>query len=99
MSKVKRVLVIAPVVLLVAACSSTGTVSKSTLEEKAMASITEAAGQAPDAVTCPGDIKAEVGATARCELTAGGTAIGVTITVTSVADGVAALDVKVDSAP
>jgi hypothetical protein len=62
--------------------------------------LTEFAGRAPDEVECPDDLDLEVGATTRCTLTAGGTRLGVTVTVESVAeDGNADLDIQVDDEP
>jgi hypothetical protein len=52
-------------------------------------------------VTCPDDLEAAVGATARCRLTLGGLdgAYGVTVTVTGVRDHQASFDVEVDQQP
>lgn len=57
-------------------------------------------GARPD-VSCPEDLKAEVGATTRCTLTAGDdpTRYGVTVTVTSVEGDTADFDVQVDDKP
>ncbi|MEU9954985.1 DUF4333 domain-containing protein [Streptomyces sp. NPDC050982] len=41
-------------------------------------------GKRPDRVTCPEHLPARVGATIRCELTAGSDTLGVTVTATSV---------------
>jgi hypothetical protein len=51
-------------------------------------------------VECPDDLDLKVGATTRCTLTDGGTRLGVTVTVKSVAeDGNADLDIEVDDEP
>ncbi|MGZ4658676.1 MAG: DUF4333 domain-containing protein, partial [Blastococcus sp.] len=52
-------------------------------------------------ISCPDDVKAEVGATTRCTLTAGGdtTKYGVSIKVTSVKGSDAKFDIKVDQQP
>lgn len=57
-------------------------------------------GSRPD-IVCPVDLEAEVGAEARCTLTAGDdpTEYGVTVTVTSVDGGQAKFDVEVDREP
>ena len=62
--------------------------------------VEEQAGGRPD-VRCPDDLEAEVGASARCSLTLDGVdgAFGVTVTVTSVEDGQAHFDVRVDDEP
>ncbi|MFD9196191.1 DUF4333 domain-containing protein [Streptomyces phaeochromogenes] len=41
-------------------------------------------GKRPDRVTCPEHLPARVGATIRCELTAGSDILGITVTATSV---------------
>jgi hypothetical protein len=68
--------------------------------ESAEDSLEEQFGVRPD-ISCPEDLEAEVGAEARCVLTGGDdpTEYGVTITVTSVADGNADFDVQVDEQP
>lgn len=60
----------------------------------------EEVGSRPD-IICPDDLEAEVGAEARCILTAGDdpTEYGVTVTVTSVDGGQAEFDVEVDGEP
>lgn len=55
-------------------------------------------GQAPDSVTCPGDLPAEVGATMTCELTAGKDQLPVMVTVTSVDGTNVAFDIEVGEA-
>jgi hypothetical protein len=52
----------------------------------------------PD-ITCPDDLKRDVGATTRCELTDQGTTYGVTVTVSSVDGGDVKYDFKVDDQP
>ena len=62
--------------------------------------VEEQAGAKPD-VDCPEDLAAEVGASARCSLILDGVdgTYGVTVTVTSVEDGEAHFDVRVDDEP
>lgn len=48
---------------------------------------------------CDGDLRAEVGATQRCVLTAGHLTLGVTATVTEVDGGDLKVDVQVDDEP
>lgn len=54
------------------------------LEELTADQLEQAFGVRPDTVTCPGDLKGEVGETMRCELTAGPDTLGVTIEVVGV---------------
>ncbi len=95
----KPVLLLAPALLIVAGCSSTTSVPKAEVEQEASAQLEAAVGVAPDTLTCPGDLVAEVGTIMRCELGAGGVSYGVTITVTSVDNDVASFDVVVDDVP
>ena len=67
--------------------------------QEAAAQLAAAVGTAPDSLTCPGDLTAEVGTEMRCELTAGDATYGLTITVTAVDDESAEFDVVVDDAP
>lgn len=55
-------------------------------------------GQAPDSVTCPGDLPAEVGATMTCELTAGTDELPVMVTVTAVDGTNVNFDIEVGGA-
>jgi hypothetical protein len=71
-----------------------------TVARTATERLTEFAGRAPDKVECPDDLDLTVGATTRCTLTDGGTRLGITVTVKSVAeDGNADLDIEVDDEP
>jgi hypothetical protein len=84
-------------VLFAAGCSSgTGSVDKEEVARKISAGLEQEVGQKPDDVTCPENLPAEVGATIRCELTAGSDTLGVTVTTTSVEGGKASFDFKVD---
>lgn len=66
---------------------------------QAAAVLEEQVGQAPDDLTCPEDLPAEVGASIRCDLTAGGRILGVTITATAVEGTNVDFDVVVDEQP
>ncbi|MEU6642354.1 DUF4333 domain-containing protein [Saccharomonospora sp. NPDC046836] len=102
-----KALLVACAVLATCGCSVTvrtgepdeATVSKAELERSVTESLTEMAGQQPDAVECPGPIKAKVGETIRCVLTAGGTRLGMTVTIKSYDNGRAKFDVQVDEQP
>ena len=73
-----------------AACSfsaSTGetTVSKAQVQDQISEKVAEQAGSKPDSVTCPGDLKAEVGAALTCQVTGGSKKpYNVNVTVTSI---------------
>lgn len=73
------------------------TISASELEKQSSASLTQETGQEPASISCPEDLKAEVGETEVCSLEdqQGGT-YDMTITITSVDDeGNAEFDIQV----
>jgi hypothetical protein len=78
------------------ACSfsagSSHTVAKRDVENQITAKMTDAAGNKPQTVTCPGDLPAKVGAQLNCEMKVKDQTFNVNVTVTSV-DG---SDVKFD---
>lgn len=73
-------------------------VKKDEVEKQASAALGKQVGKEPDDVTCEDDLKAEVGATLRCELTADGTKYGMTVTAKSVDGDKVNMDFKVDEA-
>ncbi|MEI7056250.1 DUF4333 domain-containing protein [Nocardioides sp. CCNWLW239] len=73
-----------------------GSIQEDSLEENVTDQLEKMAGQRPDEVDCPGDLKAEVGADIRCKLYAGGEEIGLTVTVTSVDGTDAKYEIQVD---
>ena len=75
------------------------TMSKETVEKGIADALEKAVGQRPDSVECPDSVKAKVGETFRCELSAGSDRYGLTGTITSLNDGKAQYDVKVDDKP
>ncbi|MFH5210629.1 DUF4333 domain-containing protein [Antrihabitans spumae] len=80
---------LASAALVSAGCSvSVGTakVDKDDLAKQISTELEAEVGEAPDEVTCPDDLKAEVGATLTCQLTGRGETYDVTVTVTSVDD-------------
>ncbi len=83
--------------LLAVGCGSK--VSSSSIEEQISSALEGQVGTAPDSVSCPDDLDAEVGATARCELSFEGETYGVSVEVTSVEGDVAAFDIEVDEEP
>lgn len=89
-------------VLCAAGCSvSAGSkaVSKEEVAKQAKAGLSKEVGREPDAVTCEHDLKAEVGETVRCTLTADGKKQGMTVTAKSVDGDNVKMDFKVDDAP
>ncbi|MEU6133543.1 DUF4333 domain-containing protein [Nocardioides sp. NPDC047086] len=76
-----------------AAC---GSIAEDDLEKNVTDQLEKMAGQRPDKVDCPGDLKAEVGSEIRCTLTAGGDTLGLTVTVTSVEGTDAKYEIQVD---
>ncbi|GAA3736917.1 hypothetical protein HDA32_005507 [Spinactinospora alkalitolerans] len=70
-----------------------------TVADESAAMLEEQVGQAPDNVTCPEDLPAEVGAEIRCELTADGATYGMTVTTTTVEGSDVNFDIQVDEQP
>ncbi|MFI7455773.1 DUF4333 domain-containing protein [Nonomuraea sp. NPDC049714] len=64
--------------------SEGGAVHKARVAQTISDKLAANAGKRPDRVTCPEHLPARVGATIRCELTAGSNTFGVTVTATSV---------------
>ena len=64
-----------------------------------MASLTASAGMPSPQITCPSDLRAEVGASMVCSIPLSGKTYDVTVTVTSVEGGKAKFSVVVASAP
>lgn len=79
--------------------SDTSTISRSDVEAEVVTQLTDTVGQAPDDVTCPGDLEAEVGATATCVLTSGGETIDVAVEVTEADGGEYTISIQVADAP
>ncbi|GAA2095950.1 hypothetical protein GCM10009780_42870 [Actinomadura alba] len=90
-------------VVLVAGCSfsfSAGgnAVQRTTVEQQVGDQLAAKVGQRPKAVVCPDDLKAEQGATTRCQLEANdGSKLGLTATVTSVNGSDVNFDIQVDN--
>jgi hypothetical protein len=69
----------------VTACSSgPGVVSKADIGNQISAKMTDASGNKPDSVSCPGDLKAEVGAQLDCPMKVKGQPFNVNVTVSSI---------------
>jgi len=91
--------------LVLAGCSANVTVteeesiSKPTLERDISDTLTEQVGQRPDAVECPGPVKARAGESIRCVLSAENVRYGLTATIDSYTDGRARYTVQVDEQP
>lgn len=84
------------IIVLFGSSACGGSIQERSLEKNVADQLEEMAGQRPDEVDCPGDLKAEVGADIRCTLTAGGEEIGLTVTVTSVDGTDAKYEIQVD---
>ncbi|MDA2807632.1 DUF4333 domain-containing protein [Nocardiopsis suaedae] len=76
-----------------------GAVPADEVARQASDTLAETVGQTPDSLTCPEDLPAEVGASIRCELTADGQTLGVTVTATAVEGTNVDFDVVVDDVP
>jgi hypothetical protein len=83
----------------VVGCSSEKTVGKDDLATEVSNQLTEQVGKKPDSVSCPDDLKGEVGATTRCELKGDGETYGVGVKVTKVDGDDVKFDIKVDDQP
>lgn len=90
-------------VVALAGCSlevgNSGPVPASEVAQQVSDQLEARVGRAPDAVECPDDLEAEVGATLRCTLTDGDTELGVDIEVTEVDGSDVRFDIQVDDAP
>jgi hypothetical protein len=98
-SYAKPVLWAATIILgsgLIAGCTTTYTLEEAQLEEQAEAALApQFEGEAPT-IDCPGDVTAEVGATATCTASLGGETATALITITSVDDeGQVEFDVEI----
>ncbi|MEV1084998.1 DUF4333 domain-containing protein [Streptomyces sp. NPDC050211] len=76
--------------------SENGAVHKARVAQTISDKLTADVGKRPDRVTCPEHLPARVGATIRCELTAGTDTLGVTVTATSVTGSNVNYNFKVD---
>jgi len=83
-----------------AACGSSDSVSEGDVEDNVKEALAQEIGQEPESVECDDDLKAEVGASIRCVLTAeDGTRIGLTVTTKSVDGNDVEFDIQVDDQP
>ncbi|MEB8336905.1 DUF4333 domain-containing protein [Streptomyces endophyticus] len=73
-------------------------VSKDEVAKQASTALGKKVGREPDDITCEDDLKAEVGATVRCELTDSGKKHGLTVTAKSISGEKVNMDFKVDEA-
>ncbi len=78
-------------------CSSS--VESSEVETQISNELEKQVGQAPDAVDCPNDLDAEVGAEETCTLTADGEDYAVTVKVTKVDGDNVSFDISVGDQP
>jgi hypothetical protein len=98
----RRLPLLAPVPILLVGLSACGssTLSADEVATKAEEALEQQIGVRPD-ISCPEDVKAEVGAETRCTLTGGDdpTEYGVSIKVTEVDGDNAKFDIQVDEEP
>lgn len=82
--------------LALAGCGA-GAIDQADLEANISEQLAEETGEAAPDISCPGDLKAEVGATTECQLSVEGddTTFPVAVEVTKVEDGVASYSVEV----
>ncbi len=81
-------------VLALSACSTSLTVSKSTVEEKIKSSLGPQISAPIESVSCPQDLKGEVGATMDCTMAVSGQDHTVRVTVTTVEGSNVNFDMK-----
>jgi hypothetical protein len=95
-----RLLAVTPLLALTLAACSSSDLTADDVAQGAEDALEAEVGARPD-ISCPDDLPAEVGATTRCTLSAGGDPqkYGVTVTVTQVDGTTAHFDVKVDKTP
>jgi Domain of unknown function (DUF4333) len=96
----RRLLFVAPLLVLGMAGCGSGTLSAGTIEEGAEDALEEQVGTRPD-ITCPEELPAEVGAETECTLTAGDdpAEYPVSVRVSSVEGDTANFDIEVGDAP
>ncbi len=75
------------------------TVDKNDVAKSISDQLSQQFGRTPENVTCPDNLKGNVGATTRCTLTDQGATYGVTVTVTSVEGDDVKYSFKVDDKP
>ena len=92
----KIALVLIPVALLAAACSSTSAVTQSDVESEIANAYATAASASVDDITvsCPGDLEGTVGTKMTCDVTVGDVADTAIVTVTSVTDDKVLFDLE-----
>ena len=87
-----------------AACNASVSVGTKTLDKDALQSevqsqLTKTVGEEAPPITCPGDLDAEVGESITCTLTDDTGTYDVVVTVNSIENGTADLDIQVADAP
>lgn len=80
-------------------CSTTPVLSASAAADQVSDALEAEVGRAPEEVTCPDDLDAEVGNEMRCTLVDSGESYGVTVRITSVEGDTAEFDIEVDEEP
>ncbi len=90
---------LAGVLIGTAGCTSPKTVTKSEVESQISQKMTDDAGNKPESVSCPADLKASVGAKLDCEMSINGKTYGVNVTVTSIDGDTAKFDIERSDQP
>ncbi|ULE32298.1 DUF4333 domain-containing protein [Mycobacterium sp. IDR2000157661] len=96
---IRMALVSSAAAVMVGCSSGTPTVDREDLAGEINKRLEQQVGRAPDSVTCPQNLRGEVGNTERCELKDGDDTYGVTVTVTKVEGTDVSFDFKVDDRP
>lgn len=84
----------AAVLLGLAACSSTSSVSQADVESEIATQWEAQNGAPPDSVSCPGSLEGTVGKQIQCEITSGELVLPVNVTVTSVDGSTVNFDIQ-----
>ena len=77
----------------------TKTLDKDALQSEVQSQLTKTVGEEAPPITCPGDLDAEVGESITCTLTDDTGTYDVVVTVNSIENGTADLDIQVADAP
>lgn len=93
MKRLSLISALAAAVLVVAGCSTSLSVEKTKVEDTIKSSLGPQIGTI-DSVTCPDDLKGEVGATMECDMAAQGQNVKVLVTVTSIEGTTVNFDMK-----
>ncbi len=104
MNAAAKLIAVIVAVSTLAACNASVSVGTKKLDKDALQSevqtqLTNAVGEEAPPITCPGDLDAEVGESITCTLTDDTGTYDVVVTVNSIENGTADLDIQVADAP